>query len=158
MLTKEPSAYEIAMQEYERKIKRDEIIINQFIPLHDRLIDSGTSLIKLLFIMNSGAILALLTFVGNQHTPHLFHKLQCTFEWLIIGVITSVLSGIAEFLRQGYALGDFKRKFNEESTDNKGNSNLILTFLIMARLMGLISFIVFTVSIFKALYILSGEC
>lgn len=148
MPPKIPRSYEAAIL--------DEMIINQFMLLYNRLIDSGTSIIKFLFVMNSGAILVLLTFVGNQHSPHLFYKLQWTFKWLIIGALTSVLCGIAELLHQVYALSEFKRRFNEKSNENKKNNYLIPTWLIATRFMGLISLIAFTVSIFKALHILSG--
>jgi hypothetical protein len=150
------SEYEEKMKNCEVELKRHEIIINQFMPLHGRLIDSGTSLIKLFFVINAGAILALLTFVGNQHQPTLFHKLQCTFEWLLIGITTSIISGIAEFLRQDYALGEFSHKINLSNDPNTEPKKKSHTMLILARIFGLVSLIAFVIAIYKALYILAN--
>lgn len=158
MSPKKPNSPDITMQEYERKIKRYEIMLNQFTPQYDRLIESGASIIKYLFIMNSGAILALLTFVGNEHIPCLFHKLQWSFKLLIGGMIASIGSGIAEFLRQDYSLGDFRRQFNEESAHIKKGRELTSTLIIVARFLGVVSLMTFIIAILNALRILANTC
>lgn len=150
MPPKKPNAHEVAIW--------DERIMNQFKLLHERLIDSGTWLIKFLFIMNSGAALALLTFVGKQNAPYLFHKLQWAFKWLVIGILTSVLSGLAVFLRQNCILRDFKGRFNKGHKDDKRNSYLTFAWLNTACFMCLISLTAFIISIFKASHILSNGC
>ncbi len=158
MLSKKLNTPDIDVHEYERKIKRYEIMLNQFTPQYDRLIESGTSIVRYLFIMNAGAILALLTFVGNEHIPCLFHKLQWSFKLLIGGIIASIGSGIAEFLRQDYLLGDFKRKFNEEPSHVKKTRKLISTLIITARFLGIVSLMTFIIAILNALRILSSTC
>ena len=140
----------------EPHLKRAELYNNQWLLLHSQLIKSAASLIRLFFIMNAGAILALLTFVGNQNSPHLFHKLHCSFIWLLIGLLTSVGSGVSEYLRQDYMLGDFLLKINPKSTDDKNHKTLTKVLLILAQVLGFISLIAFTVAVFKALNILSN--
>ena len=157
MSSKKPSAHDISTQEYERKIKRYEMMVNQFTPQYDRLIESGSSIIRYLFVMNSGAILALLTFVGNEHISCLFHKLRWSFILLISGMIASIGSGIAEFLRQDYLLGDFKRQFNEEPTRVR-NGGLASNLILVAHFLGIVSLMTFIIAILNTLRILSSTC
>lgn len=158
MTPKKPSSSDLTLQDYERKIKRYEIMINQFTPQYDRLIESGSSLVRYLFIMNAGAILALLTFVGNEHLPCLFHKLQWSFKLLIGGIIASIGSGVAEFLRQDYLLGDLKHNFTEDSHRVKKRSKLISPLIFTSRFLGVISLMAFIIAILNALRILSSTC
>lgn len=146
------------IQEYERKIKKYEMMIHQFTTQYDRLIESGSSIIRYLFIMNSGAILALLTFVGNEHLPCLLHKLRWSFILLISGMIASIGSGVAEFLRQDYLLRDFKRQFNEESTQGGNGGKLASSLVVTAHFLGSVSLMAFITAILNALRILSSTC
>lgn len=158
MATKKQSEYEATIKDYERKIKRYEIMINQFTPQYNRLLDSGASIIRYLFIMNAGAILALLTFVGNERIPCLFQQLHFTFKILVGGVIAAIISGIADFWRQDLTVSDFKRQFNDDaSVDNLLNQKVSI-LLMTSRFLGLVSLVAFVSAITNALRVLTGAC
>lgn len=158
MATKKQSDHDLTIKEYERKIKRYEIMINQFTPQYNRLIDSGTSIVKYLFVMNAGAILALLTFVGNEHIPCLFQQLHFTFKLLIGGVIAAIGSGFVEFLRQDWSLSAFKQQFNETNPRNQTPTHKFVLLLNFSRFLALLSLIAFVSAITNALRVLTGAC
>lgn len=158
MPRKKETDVESTIKEYDRKLKRYEIMVNQFTPQYDRLIESGTSIIKYLFVMNAGAILALLTFVGNERIPCLFLQLHFTFKILVGGVIASIGSGIAEFLRQGVFLDDFKRQFNENHTVDKNLNKKVAILIHSSRFLALLSLVAFVSAITNALRVLTRVC
>jgi hypothetical protein len=108
--------------------------------------------------MNAGAILALLTFVGNERIPCLFQQLHFTFKILVGGVIASIGSGIAEFLRQGVSLDDFKRQFNENRSGDKSVIKKISMLIYTSRSLALLSLIAFVSAITNALRVLTEAC
>jgi len=78
---------------------------------------------------------------------------------LISGIIASIGSGIAEFLRQDCLLGDFKRQFNEESAHiKKKGRELTSTLIIVARFLCIVSLGAFIIAILNALRILASTC
>jgi hypothetical protein len=158
MATKKQNDHDITIKDYERKLKRYEIMLNQFTPQYDRLIDSGTSIVKYLFVMNAGAILALLTFVGNEHIPCLFQQLHFTFKILIGGVIAAIGSGFVEYLRQDWSLSAFKKQFNETNSHDQMPKSKIDFLINISRLLALLSLIAFVSAITNALRVLTGAC
>jgi hypothetical protein len=149
---------DLVIKELERKIKRYEILLNQFAPQYNRLIESGTSMVKYLFVMNAGAILALLTFVGNERIPCLFQQLHFTFKILIGGVIAAIGSGFVEYLRQDWSLNAFQRQFNETSNEGKSVENKIRLLINISRFLALLSLIAFVSAITNALRVLTVAC
>jgi hypothetical protein len=158
MRDKKSTDYEKTIIDLDQKIKRYEILINQFIPQYNRLIESGTSLVKYLFAMNAGAILALLTFVGNERIPCLFVQLHFTFKILIGGVIAAIGSGCAEYLRQDRSLGAFKRQFDNSNPIDQNTDKQFTYLLNVSRFLALISLISFVGAITNALRVLTSVC
>lgn len=150
--------YEKVIKEYEHTIQRYNLMVNNFTPQYNRLIESGTSIVKYLFAMNAGAILALLTFVGNEKIPCLFVQLHFTFKLLIGGVITAIGSGCAEYLRQDLSLGIFKKQLNERNLEDQKTSIKLTNLLIISRFLALVSLITFIGAITNALRVLTSAC
>jgi hypothetical protein len=158
MQSKKSIDHKQTIVDYERKIQHYEVLINQFTPQYNRLIESGTSIVKYLFAMNAGAILALLTFVGNERIPCLFVQLHFTFKMLIGGVIAAIGSGFAEYLRQDLSLGTFKQQFHRGKLEDQKTNQKLNYLLNTSRILALISLIAFVGAITNALRVLTSAC
>lgn len=121
--------------------------------------------IRLLFIINSGTVLSLLTFAGHQHKLDIFYKLRFSFWVLLLGVFSSVLCSIMEMLRQDIVIGNLGREWKARLEDPgikrdekyiEDYSCIHQFYNMLAWFFGLISFCSFLVGTIISVYILSN--
>lgn len=65
---------------------------------YESLMSYGTNAIKFVLLANGGAIIALLTFLGNQ--PHLAKNLKCALLIYVLGVILGGTANVTAYFTQ----------------------------------------------------------
>ena len=136
---------------------------NQWLLLHGQLIESASSVIRLFFIMNAGAILSLLTFVGNKQGNFSFKSLYWSFLFFSAGIVCVLICASMEFFRQDYALGNFKKRWKEEleqlkidEEDRKKREQYQFWLVLAARVFAFLSIVFFILGVITSLNTLSS--
>ena len=156
---------EATNEDYKHKTWMYEIYNDKWMFLYGQFLATVNSNIKLLFIVNSGTIISLLTFAGHQHNLELFHKLRVSFWILAVGVSSSVLCSISEMRRQDIALGNFRKEwenhFKDPALKNEkpatANTCAHRVYNLFAWFFGIISFTSFIAGTAISVYILSSS-
>ncbi|MBM3468372.1 MAG: hypothetical protein FJX71_02935 [Alphaproteobacteria bacterium] len=152
--------------EHKHKVWLYEIYNDKWMFLYSQFLNNVNSNIKLLFIVNSGTIISLLTFAGHQPNLKLFSELRISFVILMVGVICAVLSSISEMRRQDIALGNFHRewielfRFNETKNISRqltASTRAHFIFNILAWIFGIIAFLAFVSGTILSVCILSAR-
>lgn len=90
---------------------------------NDRLrysVEYAQSGMKGLFLANGGAIISLLTFIGNTEREISPVGIRWAFVWFTIGLIATIGAYLAAYLTQGYAMhASFNRSLQAQS-DSRG--------------------------------------
>lgn len=56
---------------------------------------------KTLILLNGGAIISLLTYIGHNSGEHLAGRLSASFIWYVLGLVAVVLAYLAAYFSQG---------------------------------------------------------
>lgn len=88
------------------------------------LIHYGTSAIKFVFLVNSGAIIALLTFLGNMIDKNFFfnNDIRFAFYFFISGIVSSGIATFFAYLTQ-------LKLYNEKNGENKHQCLLYISMI-----------------------------